>query len=82
MCCYFDDIMRVLNIHFSDILLDKKSYENILFYNISYKTFMGAKSWRIWFEKIDSLKFMMELDIQCYLILSDMMQFITGIDIL
>ena len=42
--------MRVTDIDF-DILLDKKSYktfENILIYDVSYKTFMGAKSLCIW----------------------------------
>ena len=39
-CYYFDDIMRVIDTDFSDILLDKKQYENILIYDISYKTFM------------------------------------------
>ena len=29
-CYYFDDIMRVTDIDFSNILLEKKSYENIL----------------------------------------------------
>ena len=52
-CHYVDDIMRVRDIDFSDILLDEKSYENILIYDISCKTFMCAKSLRIWFEKID-----------------------------
>ena len=33
--CYFDNIMRVGGISFSDILLDKKSHENILIYDIS-----------------------------------------------
>ena len=28
--CYFDDIMRVVDIDFYKILLDLKSYENIL----------------------------------------------------
>ena len=52
-CYSFDDIMRIIDIDFSDILFDKKSYENILIYDISYKTFMGAKPLGIWFEKID-----------------------------
>ena len=47
ICYYFDDIMRVIDIDFSDILLDEKSYENILIYDISYKTFIGAKPLRI-----------------------------------
>ena len=39
---YFDDIMKAIDINFSDILLNEKSYENILIYDISYKAFMGA----------------------------------------
>ena len=53
MCYYFNDIMRVGGINFSDILWDEKSYENILIYDISYKTFTGAKPLCIWFNKID-----------------------------
>ena len=52
-CYYFDDTMRVIDIDFKDILLDEKSYENILIHDILYKTFMGAKPLRIQFEKID-----------------------------
>ena len=52
-CYYFNDVMRVIDIGFSDILLTEKSYENILIYNISYKIFMGAKPLCIWFKKID-----------------------------
>ena len=46
-CYYFDDTMRVIDIDFKDILLDEKSYENILIHDILYKTFMGAKPLRI-----------------------------------
>ena len=49
-CHYFDDIMRVVHIDFSDILLNEKPNESILVYDISYKTFMDAKPLRsIWF---------------------------------
>ena len=37
--------MRVMDIDFDNILLDEKlykTYKNILIYDISYKTFMGA----------------------------------------
>ena len=34
-CYYFDDIMRVTDIDFYKILLEQKSYENILIYDIS-----------------------------------------------
>ena len=47
--------MRVVDTLFYNILLDEKSYktyESILIYDILYKTFMGVKPLRIWFEKI------------------------------
>ena len=34
--------MIAADIYFNDILLDKKSNENTLIYDIPYKTFMGA----------------------------------------
>ena len=36
MCYYFDDIFNVTDINFSDIVLAKKLYENILVYDISH----------------------------------------------
>ena len=36
-------------------LLDEKSYENILVYNILYKRFMDAKPLRIRFNKVDGI---------------------------
>ena len=39
--------------NFDNILIDEKSYENILVYNISYKTLIGAKPLCISFDKID-----------------------------
>ena len=48
--------MRVRDINFSDILLDKKSYKNTkknLIYDILYKTFIGAKPLRIRFDEIE-----------------------------
>ena len=35
VCYYFDDIINGTDINFSNILLDKKSYENISVYEIS-----------------------------------------------
>ena len=56
-CYYSYDIMQVGDFDFDNILLDEKSfedsYENILTYVISYKTFIGAKPLRIRFDKID-----------------------------
>ena len=62
-CYYFDDIMISISwdididTDFSRILLDEKIYkeknENILIYDISYKTSTGAKPLRIRYDKID-----------------------------
>ena len=52
-CYYFDDIMRVIEINFSDILLSKKSHKNTLICDVSYKPFMGAKPSCIRFDEID-----------------------------
>ena len=50
--------MNGTKISFSNILLNKKSYENISVYNISYKT--GPKPLRIRFDDIDG--FIIPLD--------------------
>ena len=52
--------MTVSDISFNDILLNEKSYQNTLIYDVSYKTFMADKPLRIRFHKID--RFIMELD--------------------
>ena len=58
MCYYFDDIIRFMDRDTDfNILLNGKLYEekfkNILIYDISYKTSMGAKPLRVRFNKID-----------------------------
>ena len=52
-CYYFDDIMEVSAVYSGNTLLDKKTYKDILIYDISYKTFMGLNPLRIRFHKID-----------------------------
>ena len=47
---------RCINIDGIDLdhnLLDEKSYENILIYNVAYKTPYGAKPLRIILDKVD-----------------------------
>ena len=46
-CYYFEDIIKFEEFDLYDILIDEKSYENILFYNISYKILIGRKPLRI-----------------------------------
>ena len=70
-CYYFDDIMRIGDFGFNNILLDKKSnensYENTLIYDILYKNFMSEKPLRIRFDKID--RFIKPYDGTRYLLL-------------
>ena len=50
---YLDDIIKVEDFDFDNISLDEKSFENILIYEISYKTLIGAKPLRISFDEVD-----------------------------
>ena len=59
-CYYFDDIINGSKINFSNILLNKKLYENIPVYIISNKNPTGPKPWHIRFDKIDG--FIISLD--------------------
>ena len=45
--------MKIVDLDFKNILLDEKSYQNILVYHVSYKTFIGAKPLRIVLNKVD-----------------------------
>ena len=60
-CYFFDDIIKIEHFNLGKILIDKKSYENILVYNSSYKTLIYAKHSRFRFDKIDGFIIMMEL---------------------
>ena len=63
-CYYFNDMKSLILIK---ILIEEKSYENILVYNIYQKTFNNAKTLRIRFDKIDG--FMRVYDGTRYLVL-------------
>ena len=52
-CYYFDDIIKLEDFDLDNILIDEKSHENILIYNISYKTLIDQKPLRIIFDQID-----------------------------
>ena len=52
-CYYFDDIIKLEDFDLDNILIDEKSHENILIYNISYKTLIDQKPLRIRFDQID-----------------------------
>ena len=52
-CYYFDDVIKFEDFNF-DVLIDEKSYENILIYDISYRTLIGTKPLHIRFDTIRS----------------------------
>ena len=54
MCYYKDDIIKIEDFDF-DILIDEKSYEILLIYNISYKSLISAKPFGIRFDRVDGL---------------------------
>ena len=54
-CYYIDYIIKLRDFHIGNILIDEKSHETILIYDISYKTSVGPKPLRIMFNKIDRL---------------------------
>ena len=49
----FDDKIKIEDFDFHNFLVDKKSYENTLVYNISYKISIGAKPFCIRFHTAD-----------------------------
>ena len=56
---YFDDLIKIEDFNLGSILIDEKTYKNILVYNISHKTLIDAKPLRIRFNKIN--RFIMSL---------------------
>ena len=66
-CHYFDDIIKFEDFDFDNILIDEKSHEIILIYDISYKTLIGPKPMRIRFNQVD--EFIRVYDGNRYLIL-------------
>ena len=51
-CYYFDDRIKIEYFDLDNILIDEKSYENILVYIISYKSLIHSKLLRVRFDKI------------------------------
>ena len=50
---YFDDIIKTEDFDLDNILIDEKSHENTLIYDVSYKTLIESKLLRIRFGNID-----------------------------
>ena len=47
---YFDDMIKLEDFDLDNILIDEKSHENILIYDISYKHLIGSRPLRIRFD--------------------------------
>ena len=52
-CSHFDDIIKIDDFDFDNSLLDKKWYKNILIYDISCNSLIGARLFCIRFNKAD-----------------------------
>ena len=80
---YFDEIIKIESSDPDNILIDKKLFENVLFYNISLESLIDSEPLRIRFDKIYGFtRVMMELNIYCCLEMENMIPFTTGLDIL
>ena len=51
-CYYFNGMIKLQDVDRYNILIDEKSHENILIYDISYKTLIDPKPFEIKFDKI------------------------------
>ena len=54
-CYYLYEIINLKDFNLDNILIDEKSQENILIYNISYKTLIDSKYVRARFYKISGI---------------------------
>ena len=82
-CYYFDDIIKINDFDLDKIFIDERWYENILVYNISYKSLIDSMPLRITFDKVDG--FIRVYDGTEYIVLfasENMIPFTTGLDIL
>ena len=64
---YFNGNIKFEDLDFDNILLDEKSYKNILIYGVLYKILIGAKPLRIICNKVD--RFLRDYDGTKYLVL-------------
>ena len=79
----FDDIFKIEDFNFDNFLMDEKSYEYILIYDISYNILIGAKPLYTGFHAVD--EFIRVYDGNTYLVflaLKNMMSFTIQLDAL
>ena len=68
-CYYFDDIIKLEDFKFDNILIDEKSRENILIYDTSYKTLFAQNLCVL--DSIKKIGFIRIYDGTRYLVLLD-----------
>ena len=85
-CYYFDNIMKIEEFDYDNILIDEKPYENILVCSISYKTLIGAKPLRIRFDKVhgftrvyDGTRYLVLSDVEKYLAIFNRIRYLIGV---
>ena len=88
-CYYFDEIIKIKDFDFDNVLINERLRKNILVYNMSYKTLIGEKPVRIRFAKVngfisvyDGTRYLVLLLILLLLEMKNMNLFTTGLDIL
>ena len=55
VCYYFDDIININDLDLSNILLNEKSFEILLIYDVAYKTVCSVKPLLIIFDKVNEI---------------------------
>ena len=78
MCHCFNDAIKIEDFDIDNILMDEKSYENILVYNVLSKRLIDANPLHIRSDEID--RFTRVYDGTIYLV-KNMIPFTTGLDI-
>ena len=82
-CYSFDDIIKWEDCYLDNLIIDQKSRKNLLIYDISHKTLMVQNICELGsIKQMYLLKFMMDLNIEHYLVLKNMMLFTAELDIL
>ena len=51
-CYYFDDIIKIEDFDFDNIIIDEKLYKKLLVYDTSYKTLFGSEQVHIRFDEV------------------------------
>ena len=80
-CYYFEETIKIKDFDINNFLIDQKPYRSTLVYNISWKSLIDLNILCIRFDKqIDLLEFIIELDIEYYLDMENMITFTSGLD--